>query len=324
MKYTELKNDIKQGARSIYLLEGDDAYFRMKGEEMIKSAFMQMPELNFTVLEGETLKGGALSALVSAVECFPFMSEKRIVKVTDFHPSEGDYEKYLKKTFDNFPPETILLIVNSEGKKGVELKRKGSVTFVDCNCADEETVTKWIYLVLKQANISASVDVCSAIARYCRCNMSRVALEVEKIIDYKGGGVLTREEADALVYKETEYRIYEMTNAVARGDYDTFCSIEADLCRRAGDETGVISGLYSYFKNLLIVHFSDSGDRQLSELLKTKEYGVRKSREQARAIGGERLGRIVDGLYSVLADIKSGNLTPRSAIQAVNGKIFFT
>ena len=29
MKYTELKNDIKQGARSIYLLEGDDAYFQI-------------------------------------------------------------------------------------------------------------------------------------------------------------------------------------------------------------------------------------------------------------------------------------------------------
>ena len=47
MKYTQLKNDIAQGARSIYLLEGDDAYFRMKGEEMLKSAFVQMPELNF-------------------------------------------------------------------------------------------------------------------------------------------------------------------------------------------------------------------------------------------------------------------------------------
>ena len=42
MKFTELKNDIAAGARSIYLLEGDDAYFRMKGEELIKSAFLQI------------------------------------------------------------------------------------------------------------------------------------------------------------------------------------------------------------------------------------------------------------------------------------------
>ena len=32
MKYTELKNDIAAGDRRIYLLEGDDAYFRSRGE----------------------------------------------------------------------------------------------------------------------------------------------------------------------------------------------------------------------------------------------------------------------------------------------------
>ena len=324
MKFIELKNDIKQGARSIYLLEGNDAYFRLKGEEMIKSTFMQMPELNFTSLEGETLKGGSMSALISAVESVPFMSEKRIVKVTEFHPSDTDYEKVLKNTFENFPAETILLIVNSEGKKGVDLKRKACITYVDCNCADEETVTKWVYITLRNAKISASVEVCTLIARYCQCNMSRVALEVEKLIDYKREGEITRDEIDALVYKDTDYRIYEMTNAISRRDYDTFSAIENDLCRKVGDETSVLSGLFSYFKNLLTIVSSDSSDRQLAELLKMKEYGVKKSREQAFAIGEEKLKHLISDIYSVLSEIKCGNLAPNSALQAINGKIFFT
>lgn len=323
MKFTALKNDIQDGARSIYLLEGDDAYFRIKGEEMIKSAFVQMPELNFTAFEGEALKGSSLSQLIAAVESVPFMSEKRLVKVTEFHPGDADFEKYLKKTFENFPPETILLIVNSEGKKGTELKRKPYVTYVDCNRADEETVTKWIYVTLRNAKISASVELCALIAGYCRCNMSRVALEVEKLTHYKKEGVLTREEADALVYKDSDYRIYEMTNAVSRRDFDTFCTIEAELCRKAGDETSVLSGLFSYFKNLLTLISSDGSDKQLSEILNMKEYGVKKSREQARAIGKDRLKGLVFAIYSALADIKCGNLTPESALRTVNGKIFF-
>ena len=324
MKFTELKNDIPEGAKSIYLLEGDDAYFRIKGEEMIKSAFVQMPELNFTVLDGETLKGNSLSQLIAAVESVPFMSEKRIVKVTEFHPSDTDFEKYLKKTFENFPDETILLIVNAEGKKGIDLKRKSYVTYVDCNCADEETVTKWVYITLRNAKISASVEVCTLVARYCQCNMSRVALEVEKLIDYKKEGELTRAEIDSLVFKDTDYRIYEMTNAVSRSDFDTFCAIESELCRKAGDETSVLSGLFSYFKNLLTIISSDDNDRQLSEVLKMKEYGVKKSREEARAIGVDKLKDLVAAIYSALADIKCGNSTPNSALQAVNSKIFFT
>lgn len=323
MKYTELKGDIAQGAKQIYLLEGDDAYFRMKGEEMILKAFLEMPELNFTCFDGESLKGGAISNLTSALESFPFMAEKRIVKVTEFHPSESEYENHLKKTFENFPSTSILLIVNAETRKGAELKRKKCVTYVDCGKADEETVAKWVYLTLKHAGIAASVDLCALVARYCLCNMSRVALETEKLIDYKGSGALTREDVEGLVYKDADYRIYEMTNAVARKDFDKFLSIQSELCRKTGDEINLLSGLFSYFKNLLTVIASGAGDAQLSSLLKMKEYGVKKSREQARAIGEDKLKIYVSAIYAAISDVKSGFITPQSALSNVNNKIFF-
>lgn len=322
MKFTELKNDLSNGARSIYLLEGDDAYFRMKGEDLIKSAFLQFSELNFSSFEGETLKGANLTSLTSAIESFPFMTEKRIIKVTEFYPSESDYEKFLKKTFENFPATTILLIVNQESKKP-ELKRKSCITYVDCRRSEEEAVTKWAYLTLKRAGIICSVDVCAAIARYCLCNMSRVALEVEKLIDYKREGTLTREEVEALVYKDADYRIYEMTNAAARRDFAKYAEIQSELCRKNGDETAVLSGLFSYFKNLLTVLCSDESDDELSKLLKMKEYGVKKSREQAQLVGREKLQSLVTALYSSLADIKGGLITPQSALLNVNNKIFF-
>lgn len=323
MKFTELKNDVKEGARNIYLLEGDDAYFRMSGEEIIKSAFMQMPELNFTAFDGDTLKGAAIANLISALQSVPFMSERRIVKVTGFYPSESEYETYLKKTFENFPDTSIFLIVNPETKKGVDLKRKQCVTYVDCGRADEETVAKWAYLTFKRAGIYASVDSCTAIARYCLCNMSRVALEVEKLIDYKREGELTRAEVDELVYKDTDYRIYEMTNAVSRRDFDTFVQIESELCRKEGDETSLLSGLFSYFKNLLTVLTSGESDAELSKLLKMKEYGVKKSREQARAIGEERLKKYVQATYAAVSGIKGGLTLPKNALQSVNNSLFF-
>ncbi len=324
MKFTELKNDIKEGARGIYLLEGDDAYFRMKGEEMIKSAFLQMPELNFSAFDGATLKGSALTSLTSALESYPFMSEKRVIKVAGLYPTESEYENYFKNTFENFPQTSLLIIVNAESKKGVDLKRKRCVTYVDCNRADEETVTKWAYLTFKNAGIAASAEACCAIAKYCLCNMSRVALEVEKLIDYKGGGELTRAEVDELVYKDADYRIYEMTNAVARRDFDTFCTIERELTEKAGDETAVLSGLFSYFKNLFTILSSSESDANLSSLLKMKEYGVKKSREQARAIGSQTLDKYITCVYGALSKIKSGLTTPQSALQNVNAVLFFS
>ena len=127
MKYTELKNSITSGAAAVYLLEGDDAYFRMKGEEQIKAAFLQMPELNYTSFDGEALKGVGLSALVAAVRNYPFMAEKRIVRVSEFYPADAEYEKYLKPLFDDFPPTSIFIIVNSGAKKGCDLKRRREI-----------------------------------------------------------------------------------------------------------------------------------------------------------------------------------------------------
>lgn len=323
MKFTELKNSVAQGAQQIYLLEGDDAYFRQKGEELIKSAFLQFPELNFSAFEGENLKGANLSALVSAIKNYPFMAEKRIIKITEFYPSESEYENYLKPLFENFPISSILIIVNSGGKKGVDLKRKHAVTYVDCGRADSETVARWAYLTFKRAGIAAPTEICENIAAYCLCNMARVSVEVQKLIDYKGGGTLTAQDVDLLVYKDADYRLYELTNTIPRRDFNKFCLICDELTGKSGDEIYILSGLFNYFKNLHTVISSRATDAELASSLKMKEYGVKKSREQAEAIGEKNLANYVRQTYAYISQVKSGQITPQSALQKAENVIFF-
>lgn len=323
MKFTELKTSISQGAEKIYLLDGDDAYFRRKGEEMIKDAFLRFHELNFTAFEGETLKGSGITALVSAVKNYPFMSEKRIIKVTEFYPSESEFENYLKPLFEDFSQTTILIIVNVGAKKGVDLKRKHAVTYVDCNRADTETVARWAYITLKRAGVTASTAVCESIALYCLSDMARVSVEVEKLIAYKGEGTLTQEEVDALVFKDADYKLYELTNTVARKDFNKFCLILSELTGKNGDEVYILNGLFNYFKNLLTVLTSRGSDASLAATLKMKEYGVKKSREQAEVIGEKALTEYVTRIYGLIADVKSGQITPQSALRTAENLIFF-
>ncbi|MDE5729323.1 MAG: DNA polymerase III subunit delta [Clostridia bacterium] len=323
MKFTELKNSIAEGAKSVYLLEGDDAYFRRKGEEMLKAAFLQFPELNFSSFEGETLKGGGVNALVSAVKNYPFMSETRLVKVTEFYPSDSDFENYLKPLIEDFPQSAILIIINAGAKKGVDLKRKHAVTYVDCNRSDTETVARWAYITLKRAGVTASTAVCESIAAYCLADMSRVSVEVEKLIAFKSGGTLTQADVDDLVFKDADYKLYELTNTVARRDFNKFCLILSELTGKNGDEIYILNGLFNYFKNLLTVLTSRDSDASLAATLKMKEYGVKKSREQAEIIGEKKLSLYVRGIYSVISEVKSGQTTPQNALQTAQNLIFF-
>lgn len=323
MKFTELKDSINEGAKQIYLLEGEDAYFRLKGEEMIKDAFLQMPELNYSTFEGENLKGSALNSLVAAVKNYPFMAEKRIVKVTDFYPSESEFESYLKPLFEDFPQSAILLIVNHGGKKGVDLKRKKCVTFVDCGKAEPESVARWAYISFKRAGIVCSAAACENLAAYCVYNMSRVAVEVQKLIDYKVSGELTIAEIDDLVYKDADYRIYEMTGAVARRDFTKYCTISADLKSKGFDEISILNGLFSYFRTLLSAISSPLSDNRYASENGMKEFAVKKNREQAEMLGANNLKNYVNLIYKSISDVKIGLLTPASALQTCENAIFF-
>ena len=325
MKFTELKNFISHGGSGIYLLQGEDAYFLSRAEEMLKKAYVQFPELNFSSFDGDELKGANIKKLTDALSAFPFMSEKRVVKVSGFYPSEADYEKFLKPFFADFPVTSVLIIVNSQSKNGAaDLRRKVGIAYVDCGKADEEEVSRWIYIMLKRAGISASAEVCNNIARYCLCNMSRVALETQKIIEYKGnGGTLTQEEADELVYKDADYRIYEMTGAVAAKNYSRFYEIADELCDKGMDSMAVLNSLLSYLRNLVTISASRKSDAELAKILGMKEYGVKRSREQAAGLGSDRTKQLCINLYSAISGVKCGEITQDSAFRLVCSQIFF-
>lgn len=323
MKFTQLKDDIKEGARSVYLIEGDDAYFLQKAEEQIKAAFLQMPELNFTAFDGGQYKGANLSEITSALSAYPFMSEKRLIKITDFYPTEADWEKYLKPVFENFPETTVLLIVNAQSKKGVDLKRKKCITYIDCNKSDRETVAKWAYLTMKRANVASTVEACEAVADYCLCDMARVSKEVEKLIEYGAGAQITKSIVDELVYKDADFRIYQMTGAVARHDFSTFAEICYDLLSKGYDENAVIASLLNYFKNLLTVDRAALPDKELATSLKMSDYVFGKTKQQAQSIGSDRLIAYINALYSLAADFKSGRMTVSGALESALANVFF-
>lgn len=323
MKFTELKQNLLESAGGCYLLEGDDAYFRRRGEEQIKDKFLTSPELDYSSFDGETLKGAAITSLTSAAASFPFISEKRVVKVSEFYPTETEFEKYLKSFLTNFPAHTVLIIVNRGGKKGVDLKRKTGVKYVDCNRADGDTVTKWAYVTLKRAGVTADAATCAAIADYCLSDMARVSTEVEKIIFLKKGETLTRLDVDELVYKDAEYRMYEMNNAISRRDWSAFTAVVNDLLQKGGDELSILSALYSYFKNLLTSLEYSGSDVNLAALLKMKEYGAKKCREQAYSMGKQKLETLLESCYRNISAVKSGKKTAASALKCQTAEIFF-
>ena len=329
MKYVDFKKFTDEnGAQPIYLFEGEEVYFREKGEQLLKARFVQEPTLDYASFDGGALKGEKLKTLVDALSCFPFISEKRMVRVSEFYPAEKDFEHYLKDLFENPPKDSILLIVNSgKGKSGTEqLSKVPGITFVDCSRSDEETIKKWIYITCKRAGIYADGVTCGKLASYCVYDMARIAQETDKLVGYceaTGQPRLTDEIVEELVYPDAEYKIYELANALAKKNYSVYMRVVKDLLTRGFNETSLLSSLASYFKGLYETSLCRGGDKEVAAALGIKEYAARKNREQAAKFGKGELLALYNGVYEAISAIKCGELAPASAFKSVTAKLFF-
>ena len=326
MKFILFKSSLEEGAKPVYLFDGEEEYFKERGEAMLREKYLAEPTLDFSLFRGETLHGGALADLVAAAQSFPFVSEKRIVKVTDFYPTEREYEQYLQKYFADPQPSTILLIVNSAPPKGkpFDLKKAPGVTWVDCSKGDDETLLRWIYTRFKRAGVRADTECCERVLRYCLADMSRIAGETEKLIAYAGaGGAISAEDVDAVVYRDTAYKLYEMTNALELKNYAKYLSVQRELLEKGADEMTLLNTLCAYYRTLLEVLLVGKSDADTARLLGMKEYAVKVNRRCARRLGERRVRECWQEVFDSINAVKGGALTAQAALLRVNAFLFF-
>lgn len=329
MKYAELKKRLEEdGVKSVYLFEGEEGYFRAGGSEMICSRFTLDKTLDFASFDGSQLKGDKIKSLVSAVEAFPFLSEKRVVKVTEFYPTEKEYDAYLKGLMENPPSSSVLIIVNStKGKKeSAKLSEKPNVELVDCAKADEETIKKWITITAKRAGVYIDGVTSKTLANYCVLDMSRISKETEKLLTYcacKGLNRITDEMVDELVYPDAEYKIYELSGALSRKNYSAFMKISTELKSKGFDELALLSSLCYHFRDLYACAVTSGSDKEVAAALSLRDFAVKKNREHVRALGEEKALYYYGKLNELIGNIKSGLVTITSAWKNAVVELFF-
>ncbi len=323
MKFTELAKSLQTGLMPVYLIEGEETYFRDHAVSAIRVACgISQPLLNDVRFEGEALKGEKLAAFRDALYSAPFFDEKRLVRVYEFYPSERDWE--LLKGYTEAPcPSTVLLIVNG-GRKGTDLRKKKGVTAVDCSRADADTLSRWLFRSMTKSGLQPDGDAVERMVRYCGQDAARMRRETEKLRLLLGeGGRVTAAVVEENVAKDAEYKIFELTQAASKGNYTLFSEILFDLMEKGYDENAVLSSLTAHFKTLLEVTRVRGTEEAVAKQLGMHPYSVRVSREIARRLGGERTETLYRSLYLLSAQMRGGMYLKSGALSAAIAKIFF-
>ena len=326
MKFVQLAKSLKEGLSPVYLIEGEETYFRDSAVDMIRRACgIGNPMLNDARYEGDALKGEAIASLVRALGTLPFLDERRLVRACEFYPTEKEWDTYLKDYCARPCPSTVFLIVNSAKKaNAAQLSRKGGVTFVDCSREDEETLSRWLFGVARKRGLQMDADAAQLLVRYCAQDAARMRFETEKLAYVLGeNGRVTRAAVEEYVAKDVEYKIYELTQAASRRNYAQFAEILSDMLGKGSDEYAVLAALIAHFRTLTETGLSGKSDAETAKLLGSKPYAVQKNRETYARLGAARVQAMYEKLYALSSGAKSGIYGKTGALFSAVAEIFF-
>ncbi|MBR2322053.1 MAG: DNA polymerase III subunit delta [Clostridia bacterium] len=313
MKFRDLKKSLAENLQAVYLIEGEDAFLRENALRLIKERGLQEPDLNLTNLSGQEIKQDPESFL-TAVQSYPFMSDKRYVVVRDYTPSATELKgKVIKRVFQEPIDTAVIVIVNSE--KCEALKKLDFVTVVDCNKADEPLITSFIRNKAIKSGVVVSDGAIKSLLEYCSMDLTRINSEVEKLLSFVGDNAeISKEHVELLVNKDTDFEVYEFTEAVATKNFDKSFEILSELAQKSQDKQRLFISIYYHFRRLLHACLSKGTIKELAESLGVKEFVAKKAREQAGKFKAKRLKQICDKLSYYDGAFKSGEISVDTAL----------
>lgn len=307
MNFFEFKKSLESGESfPVYLIEGEDAYFRASALNALKSRFCSEPSLNVSSFEGDSLKDSAnFSELLSSITAYPFMSEKRLTAVSEYYPNKDAVKTLSKMISDGVTSLCVFAIVNS--KTDENLKKLPSVCVVECKKGEPSTLARWVKGTCEKEGITIDFETAKLLCEYCLSDMARISTETQKLISYAfDKKVIDKDDLELLIYQDSEYKIYEMTDYIAKRQTDKALKVVFELLNKGENEQRLLISIYNYFRRLLHVSISSMSSIELAGVFGVKEFAIKKAKEQASAFKITSLKKAVDVLEDADYKFKSG------------------
>ena len=310
MKFQDLKKSLNT-IKPIYLVRGSDAFLRDKAVEMIVNHSVKFKDLNLITFNDESTD---ISAIVSACKIIPMMDERRVVVLKDLAVKKVDEIKPIVDYATQPLQSTVLVVVDSQNS-AVYKKLEPLSEIVDCSPLDSSMLTKLIVSQLGKMNCKINSDAVSILIEYCNFDYTRINNEVIKLGNLLGsGGLVTKEIVQENVNREVDYDIFELGNAVSVKDGKKALAIIEHLLEQKQSPQMLIMLVLSNFRRMFYAIMSKDTTQTIANKLGIKEFAVRKAREVGSKFSPAQLKKILDLGVQLDYQIKSGEMSDKSAL----------
>lgn len=232
----KLKADLRDNTLGrCYLLRGEEAYLRDYYLDRMKAALLPqgMEAFHLHTLEG---KGFTLHALEEAVDCLPMMGGRTLVVVTDLDLfGSAEVRDGIAALLPRLPDYVCLVFLydlleyRADARTKLAAALKEHATAVNFARQDQGDLIDWVKRRFKALDKEIDAELARYLLFLCGDLMNGLIGEIEKIGAYAKNHRVTREDIDAVAAPRLDAVVFQMTDALAAGNFDRSAAILADL-----------------------------------------------------------------------------------------------
>lgn len=297
-----LKTRLRKKIEPCYLIQGEDILLYDKALELIKEACdLQLMEFNFIVYDEDSFNE---QAILDGLQTLPMASEKKIILLRNISKFSENFKRGLQNYLKNPVQSTCLVIFDFFNKFDFLIAEK-----VSAKRLDDKSLQNLIVAELKNYGKTITSSACQKLIESCCSYFSLIKNELEKL-SVADADEIDDKLVDELVCKETEFAVYELTEALSKKDSERAIT----LLNLMDKDTKTFNLVLNHFRRLFFVSISNLSDKEIATMLSVKEYAITKAREMSKNFTKLQLKNIYEMLNDVDFYIKNGQMQVENAL----------
>jgi len=255
-----------------------------------------------------------------------FKEKKLAVVINPFSDSEFK-EKFLKERKDFLKSEDIILFYEEE-----KIAKNDSLFkfFIKDTKSQEfqifsgQKLKNWIRKRFEKYETKIELDALEVLIEYVGSDLWRMNNEIKKLVSYKNGATVKKEDIKLLTRSKVEADIFKTIDAISRKNKKQALNLLHKHLEKGDSPLYLLSMINFQFRNLLIVKDFIEKYRPYNVILKKSglhPFVVKKSYSLSQKFSIGELKKIYRRIFQVDLDIKTGQMEPKMALDLLIAEI---
>ncbi len=332
----ELKQQIKESNFSnAYFIYGEESYLKEFYINKLKSKIVEpaFADFNFHQYNGKDI---SLDDILKDAELLPMMSSYVFILVYDYPFDKSEKDCNTIKDFLTDLPETTIIVFSFDNIE-VDVKKNSKWKALDNAFAKygssvnlekrtEGDLVKLLVSGCKKRGASLSADNARYLISISGSDIKTLLNETEKLSSYVNGGEITKDIINQLAVKCLQARVYDLSKAIVKGDYNTVYSVLNTLFAMKEDSISVLAVISNCYVDMYRVKCAKIAGEPAEDVgkyynYKGREFALRNAMRDCSALSVNQLRKSLDVLMSADNALKSTGADKRLILEEAMVKL---